>query len=336
LKENTNPIHSDLLVKYLLNEASSEDRLRVEQWITANSANLQYYEQYKLIWEESRSLSIPAVDEDAAWEKFLQRILYAGLVLQKTGAETTVRPGGILAAYRQAGWQWMRVAAIFILIAGLGYLLFNTLSVSRVTIRSQFRTRTDTLPDGSVVTLNKNSSLSYPENFPGAERNTQLQGEAFFNVLPDKSKPFLIHTNGIIIKVVGTSFNIHNRGLRTEIIVETGIVQITNPYHSILLNPHEKIILQKDDSVLRKETVVDRLYNYYRTQEFVCDHTPLWKLVETLNEAYQTHIVIKRVALLNLPLTTIFRNESLDNILEIIAKTFTITVIKSGDQIILE
>jgi ferric-dicitrate binding protein FerR (iron transport regulator) len=77
---------------------------------------------------------------------------------------------------------------------------------------------------------------------------------------------------------------------------------------------NEKVVVRRQDSVITKERETAQLYQYYESREFVCDNTPLWKLVAVLNKAYDTTIVIGRPELRNLPLTTTFPNESLDRI----------------------
>ena len=146
----------------------------------------------------------------------------------------------------------------------------------------------------------------------------------------------MINVNDVQIKVVGTSFNVRSEAGVTEVIVETGIVQVTRNNKMVELRPAEKIKLGVKDSALVKERVEDKLYNYYRSKEFVCDDTPLWKLVEVLNEAYGANIIIENPKLRSLPLTTTFNNESLDKILEVISATFDITVTREGDRIILK
>jgi ferric-dicitrate binding protein FerR (iron transport regulator) len=87
---------------------------------------------------------------------------------------------------------------------------------------------------------------------------------------------------------------------------------------------------------LTKDEVSDQLYKYYRTKEFVCDETPLWKLVDVINEAYNSHIVIGSPALRDMTLTTTFNNESLEQVLNVISITFNIKIIREGDAIILQ
>ena len=142
--------------------------------------------------------------------------------------------------------------------------------------------------------------------------------------------------NDITVTVVGTSFNIKALEGKTQVIVETGVVRVTKNNRTIELQPNETLITSGTDSILVKEKVTDKLHQYYRSKEFVCDNTPLWKLVAVLNEAYNVNIVIERNELRNLPLTTTFYNESLEKILSIIAETFEITVERKGGQIILK
>jgi ferric-dicitrate binding protein FerR (iron transport regulator) len=139
-----------------------------------------------------------------------------------------------------------------------------------------------------------------------------------------------------MVKVVGTSFNIRSVNGNTEVIVETGIVEVSQKNRKVVLHPKEKVLIGNRDTALVKNQETDALYNYYRTNEFVCDNTPLWKLVEVLNEAYHVQIVIGRNELRNLPLTTTFSNESLDRILEVISITFNTKINRAGDRIIIQ
>ena len=205
-----------------------------------------------------------------------------------------------------------------------------------VTVLAQHTVLTDTLPDASVVTVNKGSSITYLSRFKGDTRDVKLKGEAFFNVTPNKQQPFVITVNDVQIKVVGTSFNVKNINGNTEVVVETGIVQVTKGGKTVELQANEQIILHSQDSVMAKEEVTDRLHNYYRTKQFVCDDTPLWKLIEVINQAYNSTIIIGDPAIRNLPITTTFDNESLDQVLNVISETFSISVVKEGNTIILK
>jgi ferric-dicitrate binding protein FerR (iron transport regulator) len=321
-------MNDDLLVKYLLQEASAEERRLVEAWIAAGAANQRYFEHFKLIWDKSRELAVTStVDEDQAWRRFQQRVI--------EGPPSQ----GLVRSLNRRFSQW-RVAAMLVgtavIIAMIYFLAGNGLTDTPVTLAATDNSQADTLPDGSVITLNKYSSLTYAGKFNKEERNVELHGEAFFHVTPDKQKPFIIHVNGLTVKVVGTSFNIKTTGTKTEVIVETGIVQVSNSRQTVELTPKEKLSIPEPEAALTKEPVTDNLYNYYRSREFVCDHTPLWKLVQVLNEAYNANIIIEGKDIRNLPLTATYHNESLDSILNLVSQTLDITIARTNSQIILK
>ena len=345
MNEHLHTVHDDLLVKYLLEETSPEETRLVEQWLSADPANRHFYEHFRLIWNESRHLADGfTTSEETAWQKFRQRIHQAPAsdAITKSGLRqlpgaATDTPNVHRRPLRKAAW--LRIAALFLLVASITaieYLGSGHSAISTHTVASLETPLTDTLPDGSLITLNRHSAISYPEKLKGDTRMVALKGEAFFQVMPDSRKPFQVHLNGLTLTVLGTSFNIRDKDSLTEIVVETGLIRVTNKYHSILAGAHEKIILRKNDSSITKEPAASELYKYYRTHEFVCDNTPLGQLVEVLNEAYDVHIVIDNPALQKLPLSTTFRNESLDHILSVISETFGLTVKKSGDRFLLQ
>lgn len=278
-----------------------------------------------MLWNASHKLAQhSSVDENAAWQQFKNRVTYH---------EQNENPA------KKTTFNWLRIAAAFagvILLSVVAFLFINKAGTKEIAFQSLQQVMTDTLPDASVVTLNKHSTLIYPKKFKGKTRTVSLKGEAFFSITPNKAQPFIIVVNEIKVKVIGTSFNIRETDSTTEIIVETGIVQVTKNKETIELNPGEKISVAKQSSHLAKEKALDKLYNYYRSKEFVCDNTPLWKLVEVLNEAYDTKIIIRNKHLKDLLLTTTFYNEPLDKILLIIAETLNITVTKEGSAIILQ
>jgi ferric-dicitrate binding protein FerR (iron transport regulator) len=319
----------DLLVKHLTGEATEAEKLQVEQWLANDEANRHYFEHFRLTWEESIQLASTAhVDEQGAWERFQHRV--------QEGSFHTENPR--VWSMKSSLMRAAIITGVIVTIAALTYFLFHNnpgTVVSMATIQATNNVKSDSLPDGSVVTLNKHSQVSFPEQFTGGKRVLQLNGEAFFHVKPNKKKPFEVHTNNVTITVVGTSFNVRSRGDTTEIIVETGIVEVATEKQTVVLKAGQKAITGITESILQKQTNTDQLYNYYRSRKFVCEETPLWKLVEKLNEAYDVQIVFENDALRNMPLTTTFDNEPLDNILNIIKSTFNISVAKEKGKIIL-
>jgi transmembrane sensor len=318
----------ELVTKYLLQEATADETGQVESWIAENDANRKQFEHFQFLWNESRKLAVVSTaDENLAWQRFKNK-------LAEPGEEARV-----VSMPRRFGWLKIAAAVSVIIISGLlvRTLLLKSDTGKMLLVQTEKNVLTDTLPDGSMITLNKNSSIEYNSKFTkGDKRSVKLKGEAFFTVTPDKKKPFIITVNDIQVKVVGTSFNIKTISGQTEVIVKTGTVEVTRNNKTITLAPEQKVITQKKDTALTKQATPDKLFDYYRSKEFVCDATPLWRLVEVLNEAYDANIIIGRKELRSLSLNTTFANESLDKILQIIAETFQLQVIKKGNQIILQ
>ncbi|MXV50502.1 DUF4974 domain-containing protein [Pedobacter sp. HMF7647] len=315
-------VNDDLLIKYIIGEAGDQDRALTEKWINESDENRQRYIHIKQIWDESSEvISGLQADENAAWNRLQKRIKTSGSAPGQNKKNLNLR--------------WLQVAAA-IIVAGICGLIFYRqfyLPTNLLTYKTQNSIRTEILPDGSVVTLNAHSTIVFPARFSGEQRNITLAGEAFFNVQPDKSKPFLIRCGQVTVRVVGTSFNVKSNAGKTEVNVETGVVRVNNPQSSIELHPGEKVTIRTESSSAVKEASKGKLYNYYITKELVCEQTPLSELVETLNKIYGSDIVIANSKIRSLPITTTFKQQSLNDILDVVSKTLDVKVRNNGKQI---
>ncbi len=325
------PLHTkmdELIAKYLLQEATDAEVVEVDNWVAESEANQKHFEHFMFLWEESRRIAATnTVDENIAWERFKNK-------LQQPRELARVVP-------MTSRLKWIRIAAAVLIVIMGGWFIQNRLTKGDtdklLLVQTQKNIVIDTLPDHSVVTLNKNSSIEYQSKFTkGNKRAIKLKGEAFFSVTPDKSKPFIITVNDVEVKVVGTSFNIKTINGQTEVIVKTGVVQVTKNGKTITLTPQEKLVTKLNETNLTKESTTDKLFNYYEAKEFVCEDTPLWRLVDVLNEAYDANIVIGRKELRSLLITTTFANEPLDKVLQVIATTFQLNITHKEGQIILQ
>jgi transmembrane sensor len=315
----------DLLVKYLAGEATPAEHQQVEDWVAVSETNKKLFFDFKLIWDQS-PVTERNVNKDDAFIRLQNRI---------NSNVPAPRQAIIKKLSRK---QWIGIAASVVLVCTVLWLTFNHVydngSVSFVRIDSKDKVHTQSLPDGSVITLNTRSTIVYPGRFTGNIRPVSLSGEAFFKVSPDKTKPFIIKVNDVTVRVVGTSFNIKSRDGKTEVIVETGIVQVSKKQNSIDLNPGERVTVTKDQGLLAKQQSKGKLYNYYLSGQLVCDKTPLSEVVQALNEVYDAHIVIVNKSLESLPITTTFKGQSLDEVLDVISGTFKITVVRNNQQIL--
>jgi len=317
----------DLLVKHLLQEATPEERQKVDQWLAAGPANQRHYDQLKLIWEKSRQFTLPDIqgEEDIAWQKFRQKLH---------------EPPSIPARHRIATHplRWVGAAILLFTLVRAGIYISHYYADKTTwqTIASQNAVRTDTLPDRSIITLNKQSSLARTETFNDKERAVELKGEAFFRVTPDKHLPFRVLTNEAVITVLGTSFNVRTDPDKTTILVESGRVSVHTRYGNIQLDSGETITLNHYDHKLQKQTAPAQLYKYYQPRVFECKDVTLQEFVDALNKAYGDSVVIGNPRLRNLPITTTFHNEDLHRILDVISTTLDIHFQQTGPKYILK
>jgi ferric-dicitrate binding protein FerR (iron transport regulator) len=231
----------DLLINYLLKETSSKDTIMVKEWLQTDQYCQTSFEQFQLLWGTSRNLSDDTeIDPKASLLRFKERVIEQ----RKNHAKR-----------KWARYTWIVIAASLLLFAGCPWAYFSFYMVSDITLVTQTQTRTVTLSDSSIITLNRSTVFEYPSTFGNSQREVELKnGEAFFKVTHNAAKPFKIHAGTVLINVMGTSFNVKNKAGNVEVIVETGVVRVIRGRLSILLKPSEKVVIKSETSLLKKET----------------------------------------------------------------------------------
>ena len=312
----------ELLIKYLLKETNAKEQNLIEEWLKESKENQKQFDQIRFLWEKSGDLlrNETQPDEEEAWERFKEK--RAGQVVTRN-----IRPWNV--------FQLLAAASV-VIITGITLWLFFTKDLSSRNIIAKNEIISSKLSDGSLLTINKNSQLSFRAS--ASERLVKLaEGEVFFKVTPDKTKPFVIELGDAAkVTVLGTSFNIKYRKGIAEVIVETGLVRVSKNSAELHLRPGEKVEFDDQDSVLHATKNNDSLYKYFRNKEFVIDNVPLQKVINVLSEAYSTKIILADEDLADLKLNVKFKEEPLDKILGIISETFGLKVLKEKDRYILQ
>lgn len=242
-------------------------------------------------------------------------------------------------------WRWAIAASIVFLLGfnfysvsnNKGILFFGnqnkTAQVLKVThLNEQVKVY---LPDGSLVVLNGDSSIEYPKNFNDTIRLVKLKGEAFFDVTKNPKKPFVIESGKITTKVLGTSFNIRETKNTTEVVVNTGLVNVTSKQESVFIKPNQKVIYKKNTNKLYKKEVNAEVTNLWRKEEVVLEKIKIEELVVELQKLYKIPFVFKTDNLkeeyfYSLKLS---KNETLDNLLERINFINEVKLIKNNNMV---
>jgi ferric-dicitrate binding protein FerR (iron transport regulator) len=233
-----------------------------------------------------------------------------------------------------------RVAASITVVLGIGFLayrLMNPNAVKSMEVVAQKETKADTLPDGSGVFLNKKTELAYTYDKTKKNHVVKLKGEAYFNIHHDDDKTFIIDAAGVLIRDIGTSFNVkaYPEDNTVEVVVEEGKVMFyTDTDTGIYLSANGKGIYNKTTKTFSIEQPEENVLAY-KTRFFSFSDTDLRTAVEALNNVYDKKIVLSE-NLYSCHLTVSFNNEDIDEIAEIMAETLGLTIKNSANEIRLE
>ncbi len=231
------------------------------------------------------------------------------------------------------------IAASIALILGLSYFIYQFfIKVEFI----EYHTSKDIhqkyeLPDGSVVWLNINSKISYPDKFFRNKRILHLEGEAFFNIRPIPGKTYRVLTPFTEIEVVGTEFNVkayHDENIEV-VTVKTGVVSVRRKKIEYLLHPGESSLLNKADSMFIKEENSDVNYEFWKTQKLEFRDTPLNVVIKTLESVFHKRIVIVSAGLDTIGLNATYVNLGLNEILDAIALTLDVEINQGIDSVII-
>ena len=249
----------------LTGEATPEELNELEKHIKDNPELLQRIEDSKKLWEQLGRRTTGLAEE--SFEKHMNRLndkIFETNVVSQTSPDA--QKTSIIRKMAQKKYYriWWGVAAASVLFF---LLLFTTNERGRIKpINNTVSTKAGNkasinLPDGSKVWLNRDSKITYVGDFGNKTREVYLSGEAFFDVAKDKTKPFIIHTRTINLKVLGTAFNVrsYDNEKETETALVHGSIEVT-----LRNRPDQKIFLKPGEKLLVKNIPVDTSLKYKR------------------------------------------------------------------------
>jgi ferric-dicitrate binding protein FerR (iron transport regulator) len=312
------PDHNIKLAKYLAGEMDTSERQEFEQIISAHNENELLVKEMRNDWKRIGSHRITKdVDVDKAWSN----------VFTKLDSESLLSTPKELSTQR---FGWVKWAAAAALIIGISSALLTEIWKMNQEIVVQTHTDPSTLvhplPDGSVVYLANNSTLSYFNNFGKESRKISLQGEAFFDVSPNKNIPFQIETGDALIKVLGTSFTVKaNQPGNFELIVETGTVSISSKEKDA-----QTLIAQAGDWVtivdnrFTKTTTIDKSHLQWKNKRLQFKDETISTIIQVINKDYGTNIILEPSHLGGKRITVSFQNSNISSIVEVICATLNL------------
>lgn len=312
--------YEKLIEKYIAGETTAEEDLHVEQYLRDNPAD-----DSEVLLSEKTEIG--------------QRIR------QKLLAATTRKPVKI-------GW-WAAVAASLSLLAGVIWYnapgqvpyfpvlssIWNGDDEGFAVSNTSHKPQRLTLEDGSVVILQPNSRISYPDHFGERKRMVYLHGEAFFQVKRDVTKPFIVSTENLATQVLGTSFNVksYDGAGSIEVQVASGRVSVyetskTSGKNGFILTPNQKVVFDKESrkmelGIVRNPVAVKKAESAAR---FEFAETPAVDVLALLEKTYGLDIVVEGDVLRNCLFTGDLNELPMFDQLDLICKAVNVEYERRG------
>lgn len=335
----------DLLIKKKLDGLSLKEHSELTKLLAGNGGEENIAQTLEDFWEQPLPYKVnpeKKIDPDKLWKRVQQKINYTDIV--------EIRP---------KKYHWLKITAIaasLVFILGIAFLYFekskNEVEQSNVVVTKKGSKSFVILPDGSKVWINNDSKLLYANFSDRKTREVTLIGEAYFDVVKDKTKPFIVHTTHADVRVLGTAFNVKAYASEptTETTLLRGAVELTvkgKDPKRIALIPNQKLIISNkfsDNSINHqaqmvllniKKTIADTLTNetQWVANKLTFDQERLIDIVPVLERWYNVKIELK-ISQSDKKISGTFENRSITDVLDAIQFACGFKYkIKDGNQV---
>jgi Fe2+-dicitrate sensor, membrane component len=315
----------ELMTRSLSGEATPEELLQLESMLAADDKALERYKLLQQFWNRHDAVSQQAVEE--ALHNMLGK-------LNLVPTAYIIQP-----APRKKLWRRLSAAAAVVITLGVsGYLYMtghlkktgDTALTNLVEKHNTWGTKsTIELTDGSKIWLNADSKIHYPEVFSGPTREVYLNGEAFFDIAKNPSRPFIIHLANGTVRVLGTSFNI--RAYDNEKIVETSVATgkvafIPKPHgkklhDTVFVTPNNKVRYVLDEEALNVVPTLAEEDKAWTEGRLIFKALTLDEIAIELERNFGKKVTFMDEAPKSYRLTGSFQNNSLDEIMYYLSQT---------------
>lgn len=317
-----------IITKYLEGRASDEEQKELLTWLR-NKENSIDFNSFKLEWKKGLNKEQLPEGSKGSWNLIQDHLLHK--------------------SYN--GWQSTRKINIFFRYAAILFFVISVGSAFFFISNSRFQTPVFytsvvaengqiskvELPDGSEVWLNSGSELSYSNLYAAENRKLNLNGEAYFQVNKNDEMPFVVCNGELRVKVLGTKFNVsaYNETETIEVVLETGKVELLSSEvesFQYTLNPGDRAIFNKTDRRLNVGVVNTAKYTSWKDGMIHIYDQTLEELAKRLEKRYNQKIIYSE-EIKDFHFTFTIKNESLDEIIELMEKVTPIKGIQKDDII---
>ena len=328
--------YTDLITRYFSGEIQGDELRLLSDWLKQDPKNEEAFKQYQKTWQLVEKQHIhSSVNVNQDWESMQTKMAASGSVDEDKVKVVSIIPDRSKST-RLFGQIWKVAASITILLVSSFLLYFYFSKPANIVVTAEATTIEQTLPDGSVVSLHAGSQIIYPKKFASNHRNVELKGEAYFKVAHDKTKPFVVASGDARVEVLGTQFNVntHSADGAIEVVLTTGKVSVyykAKPKENVLLMPGEKAELNVEQKQIRKSANTDPNYMAWKTHILTFDNENLEQVIATLQNVYQTPILLSDNQLAGCRVTASFNNQTLESVLEVLKQTLDLQISQKGN-----
>jgi len=318
--------YRDLLSKYFAGETSEEEIDILKTWLTADPENRRIFDQENELWQAlCIRTKLEYYNSDTAWQE-----LAASLKILNTGS-------GSVKIMRRVNYHLLIAAAsvAILLITGAFALWIKEknisgkmASVTSSVVTSEGEKASIFLPDSTRIVLNSGSSLSYEGSYNIRDRAVKFSGEAYFDVITNPDRPFIVDLGKIRIFASGTKFNILSFGNedRIETTLEQGSIGIAlQGRESVNINPGQQVVYFKKTGKYIVRNVVTETFTSWKDNKLRFIDTPLEEVLRKIGRKYNVRFEITSSDLLDLEYTGTFIDESIDDVMQMLKTVSPIT-----------
>jgi ferric-dicitrate binding protein FerR (iron transport regulator) len=314
----------NLITKSFSKNLSKDEEQELNQWLAKAPTNQQLLQELKESWDTAGQYGLEFSPNKAkAWKNISERL---SLDLDESKEQAPVR----------RMFPWVRVAAAIVLVLMGSWLYWRATSQNNwIEVASENGIKEVMLPDSSKVWLSQNSSIRYQEDLKNTrEREVILEGEAFFEVTHNPSKPFIVQAQETETRVLGTSFNVLARKDMPDIRVSvvTGKVQFRNSnaeQKKLILEPGTQGIYTKATTALLKRDTKNQNFLFWKNKQLVFENETVQDALYDLEKSYGVVFIIQDSSISSKRITTSFQQESIDQIIAELSVLLDVEIKKS-------
>lgn len=322
-----------LITRYLAQQTTSDENEELADWIALSKENEAEFEQIKTIWLAGTDDS----DEQSALK-----------ALHKTKKKYNISEAVTYQVQKPKHsrlWYYWGASAAAVLLCILFLFRYQSdvqpreiVYIEKTTLPRQKLKLT--LTDSTVVYLAPESKLRYPAKFAGDKRQVFLEGEAFFEVKRDTTHPFLVTSELLTTKVLGTSFNINAFPGSPDIRISlfSGKVEVSKesePERTYALHPGQQLVYERNERRINRQDFDQTAVNGWMTNKLVFRNIKLEEAVRKIEKLYGVKIVLTDKNMVGRQLWASFDNEPLDKVLDYLKMAGDVNFRREGDVIYL-